>query len=216
MGRAKGSVARFVLGAVLLVPMMVSARTNLPEKLNQLKENVTNSKINLSEYEKNLAVVESNLKENERALKDLARLGVELKKQNMNTAKGKGSIDANRKQLESFLSSEREKVALEAKQLEELKKTLTSLELNQQKRQANIAQYEGKLKAMETEQLAWSERSQSSEQLDRDIREKQALAQADHQRLAQKKATYSAEVEKWRKQVRLAERQNDGFKNLKD
>lgn len=204
------------LGVAATLPISALARTNVPEKIEQMKSNVENSKVNLSEYEKNIGVVESNLKENEKAIKELAKMRESLKKQTSETGKGKQAIDANRKQLDGFLKAEQEKLAVENRQLEELKKTLERLEANREKRLANIAEYEEKLKAMDGEQSAWTERNESIVQLDKDLKEKESLAQADHTRLVQKKLTYNQEIEKWKKQVRVSERQYEGFKNLKD
>lgn len=202
--------------AAILISAPALAKTNIAEKVSQLKENAEASKVNLKQYEDNLKTVDANLAETDKALKALEKQRQSLNKQTSDTAKGKASVDAVKKQLEGFLQAEQGRLDAEQKQIEELRKTLAQLEANQKKRQENILAYQDKMKKVDTELAAWSERNQSIVELEQAIGAKEDQAKADRKRLAEKKTTYEAEVGKWRKQVRVAERSYENFSKLKD
>lgn len=202
--------------AIAAFTSVASAKTDVPGKIEQLKENAANSKVNLKQYEENLKIVEANLQENARALKSLGRQKQSLDKQKLETAKGKAGVDVVKKQLDGYLTAETLKLEAEKKQIAELQKTLEMLLENQKKREANIAEYQNKMTTIETEMGAWSERNQSITALEQSIREKEKEALADRKMFADKKATYENEIIKWRKQARVSERQYENFSKLKD
>jgi chromosome segregation ATPase len=160
--------------------------------------------------------VNKNLSETDRAMKTLERQKLALSKQTSETSKGKVGVDQTKKQLESLLTGERQKLDTEQKQIEELKKTLAQLEANSQKRQQNITQYEEKMRKVDTELASWSERNQSIIELEQALAAKQQEAKADNKRLADKRANYEAEIAKWKKQVRVSEREYASYSKLKD
>jgi chromosome segregation ATPase len=201
---------------LVLLSSMAFAKTNVSEKVEQLKDNSENSKINLAQYEENLKVVEQNLRDTDKAIHQLAEQKVALKKQIGESAKGAGGIDASKKQVNSYILSETQKLELEKKQIAELKKTLEQLEANQVKREENIAAYREKMKSVDSESASLAERNQSIQELGKSIEEKQNQAFADRQKLMEKKATYEQEIAKWKKEVRVSEREYANYKNLKD
>lgn len=202
--------------AIVAFANPVSAKTDVPGKIEQLRENAANSKMNLKQYEDNLKIVESNIQENARAIKALERQKQSLDKQKLETAKGKAGVDVVKKQLEGYLAAETQKLEAEKKQIVELQKALETLMENQKKREANIAEYQNKMTTIETEMASWSERNQSIVELEQAIRDKEKEALADRKKFADKKATYSDEVTKWKKQSRVSERQYENFSKLKD
>jgi chromosome segregation ATPase len=205
-----------VLAVALVVSGQAHARTDVSAKVQQLKENKEASKQNLVQYEENLKTVNSNIVETEKALRLLKKQRESLVKQQQDTAKGKLTVDASRKQIEGFMRAEQAKLDTELKQIEQLKQVLATLESNVEKRQVNIAQYQEKMSKVEGELGAWSERNQSIVELEQAIKAKEDQARADQKRLAEKKASYEAETSKWKKQVRLSERQYDNFSKLKE
>lgn len=192
------------------------AKTDVPAKIEQLRENAANSKVNLKQYEENLKIVDANLQENARGLKALEKQKQSLDRQKLETAKGKSGVDGVKKQLDGYLMAETQKLEAEKKQIAELQKTLETLMENQKKREANIAEYQQKMTTIETEMAAWSERNQSIVELEQAIRAKEKEALEDRKRFADKKATYEEEIAKWKKQSRVSERQYENFSKLKD
>ena len=195
---------------------LVLAKTDVAGKVTQLKENSENSKANLKQYEDNMSTVDSNLLEAQRALKAIEKEKQSLTKQTSDTAKGKLSVGAAKKQIQSFMQTEQIKLDAERKQIEELKKTLVQLESNQKKREENLTAYKLKEDKVGSELASWSERNQSIIELEQSMNEKEGEARADVKRLTEKKVTYETEVSKWRKQTRLAERSYENFSKLKD
>ncbi|MES2964249.1 MAG: hypothetical protein V4760_10190 [Bdellovibrionota bacterium] len=202
--------------AIAMVATQAQARTDVTGKVQQLKDNKEASKQNLGQYEDNLRTVNTNISEVEKALKLLKKQRESLVKQQSDTAKGKLTVDASKKQIEGFMKAEQTKLDTELKQIEQLRQVLATLEANVEKRQQNIAQYQEKKSKVDGELGAWSERNQSIVELEQAIKAKEDQARNDQKRLAEKKATYEAETSKWKKQVRVSERQYENFAGLKD
>ncbi len=202
--------------AGIFVPSTVQARTDVPAKVEQLKQNTEASRENLKQYEENLKIVDGNIRENAVAIKQIQKQKMSLDQQKGETAKGKAGVDAVKKQITGYMSAEQRKLEAEKMQIEELKKTLATLEENQIKREQNIAEYQKKLETVEGEMAAWSERHQSMKELEDAIRVKEKEALADQRTFASKKVTYQEEVAKWKKQARVSERQHENFSKIKD
>jgi chromosome segregation ATPase len=205
-----------MMAALMLVVSGAQAKTNVAEKIQQLKENTEASNANLHQYEGNLKVVGENLAETDKALKTLERQKLALAKQTEATQKGKIGVDAAKKQLEGYMLTERQKIEAEKKQIEELKKSLVQLEANQKKREESLVKYQEKIQKVDRELASWSERNQSIVELEKAMKAKEAEAKADQKKLAEKKATYEQEVGKWRKQAKTSERAYAAFSKIKD
>lgn len=208
--RALVCAAALALGATAL------AKTDLNGKLSRLKDNAENSRHNLKQYEDNLKTVTNNHAETEKALRALERQKQSLAKQTNDTQKSKVSVDVVKKQLTGYLATEKQKLDAEQKQIEEVRRALAQLETNAQKRQANIAHYEEKMSKVDRELASWSERNQSIIELEQALQSKETQARADNKRLAAKKANYEEEINKWRKQVRVSDREYANFSKIKD
>jgi len=206
--------AFLVLSVVLA--QNAAAKTDIDEKIEQLKINTENSKVNLKQYEDNLGTVIMNLAETDKALKSLEKEKQALAKQTAETQKGKNGVDTVKKQLDGLIATESEKLRVEQKQIEDLKKALATAENNAQKRQENIAEYQTKRAKVDTELASWSERNQSIIELEQALTAKYTQAKTDNQRLTAKRATYEEEISKWKKQVRVSERDYQNFSKLKD
>jgi chromosome segregation ATPase len=207
-------VATIVLVTSFL-PNASLARTDVPAKLGQLKENVSASQANLDQYEQGLRAVIANLNETEKALKTIEKQKFAIQSQTGQSAKDKASVDAAKLEVESHLRLERDRLLSEERQIEELKLALAKLEQNRQRRVANITVYEERIKAVESEQVGWSERSQSVNELDAALRSQEEQARIEKKRLTAKKAEYEEEIAKWKKQVRISSRSVANFSRLK-
>jgi chromosome segregation ATPase len=205
----------FAAIVICALPASSVARTDVPAKLEQLKENVSASQANLDQYEQSLRIVILNLNETEKALKTIEMQKVAIQKQTGQSAKDKASVDAARAEVDGHLRVERDRLAVEERQIEELKMALAKLEENRQRRIANIAAYEERVKAVDGERAGWSERSQSVNELDVALRAQEDQARAEKKRLIAKKAEYEEEIAKWKKQVRISSRSVANFGRLK-
>lgn len=201
--------------ALLSLSPMVSARTDVPAKLEQLKENVSASQSNLEQYEQGLRVVNSNLQATEKALKTILVQKQAIAKQTGQAANDKQAIGAAKLEVEGQLRTERDKLATEERQIEELRQALSRLEANREKRLANIAVYEQRLQAVASDQAGSNERTQSVNELEAALRSQEEQALAEKKRLTAKKAEYEQEIEKWKKQVRVSQRSVANFSRLK-
>lgn len=220
MKQAKSShvlvAASAIMGlASFSVPTTSFARTDVPAKLEQLKENVSASQSNLEQYEQGLRVVNSNLQATDRALKTIQTQKQAIAKQTGQASKDKLAVEAAKVEVEGQLRTERDKLATEERQIEELKQALARLEANREKRQANIAVYEQRLQAVASDQAGSNERTQSVNELEAALRGQEEQALAEKKRLTAKKAEYEQEIEKWKKQVRVSQRSVANFSRLK-
>lgn len=204
---------------VAVVPLVVGtaqARTDVKAKVEQLNENVGASKTNLQQYETNLRTVVANLNETERALKTIEKQKQAITKQTGQSAKDQSSVTQAKVEVESYLKKERELLTAEERQIEDLKASLQRIEANKSKRESNILAYEERLKSVEADRTAWTERNQSVADLDNALKAKEDEARAERKRLQTKKAEYEEEIGKWKKQVRLSERAASSFRGLKE
>ncbi|KAL0630208.1 hypothetical protein Q9L58_010946 [Maublancomyces gigas] len=192
------------------------ARTDVKAKVQQLNDNVSASKANLQQYESNLSTVTSNLNETDRALKTITAQKAAITKQTSQSAKDQTAVDTAKSEVEQNLKKEKDLLLTEERQIEDLKAALQRVEANKVKRQANITAYEERLKTVETDRSAWTERSQSITDLDSALKAKEDEAKAEQKRLQAKKAEYEDEIGKWKKQVRVSERAAVNFRSLKD
>lgn len=192
------------------------AKTDVKAKVEQMRENVSAGKSNLQQYEANLGTVVSNLGETDKALKTIERQRAAIVKQTGQSAKDALSVSSAKGEVEQSLKMERDLLLQEDRQGEELRAALQRVEANRERRQSNIAAYDERLKNVENEHSAWTERSQSIADLDSALKAKEDEARSEKKRLQTKKVEYEEEIGKWRQQVRLSERSVSNFRGLKD
>lgn len=195
--------------------MTADAKTEVKAKIEQLQNNVKASHSNLEQYQSNLKVVNQNLAETDRAIKALDAQKRSLASTSATSGKDKVSVEERRKVVTAALQAEREALATEDRQIEELKAALQRLETQRVQRREVIAAHEQRLQMVDQDQEAWSERDQSIAQLSSSIDAKRAEAVAERQRLQARKADYEGEVEKWKQQIRFNERAHRNFSKLK-
>ena len=204
------------IAAAMALSAVARADVDVAAKVEQLKSNVDATRANLSQYEENAKTVELNQRENEAALKALAKQRASLDRQIAESAAGKGGVEGAKRQIEGFTKAEQDRLTAEEKQIASLQKALATLEEGKKHRQANIAAYQEKLKAIEADAGAWAQRGQAISDADRALKEKEVAAVADKKMLALKKAQYAGEVEKWKQATRNADRQYAAFHKLKE
>jgi chromosome segregation ATPase len=214
MGLTKHQLGTGLL--IVIFALQASAKTNVDAKVEQLKENTQNSKTNLKQYEDNLKIVEENLAENQKAIKALQVQRTGLQKQSQETAKGKVGVESAKKQLTGYIANEQRSLETEKKQIADIERTLAQLKANAATREQNIAEYNAKLSNIDGEMAAWADKNQSITELEKEITAKEKQAIADQAALRAKKSTYEDEIVKWKKQVRVSERQHDNFSKIKD
>jgi chromosome segregation ATPase len=200
----------------ILAPGAATADVDVAAKVEQLRQNVDASRSNLAQYEENAKTVEINIRENEKALKALAKQREALNHQAIEIAAGSGGVESAKKQVDGYIKAEQEKLAAERKQKEALERALAQIEDNRKRREANVVAYQEKLRSIDADAGAWSQRSQAVADADRALKEKETIAAADKKRLAEKRVQYAAEVEKWQAQQRVSDRQYANFSKLRD
>lgn len=209
-----GASALFV-ALVLVIPAVSAGRTDVTQKISQLKENADASQANLDQYEQGLRVVKSNLQVTENALKTIQLQKKAVSGQSNLAAKDAAAVQKAEREIEGQVRAERDLLVLEEQQIEDLKQALARLEANREKRLANIATYESRQQKVALDRSGSAERSQSIDGLSATLQSQEEEALAEKSRLLAKKADYEKEIEKWKKQVRLSQRSVANFSRLK-
>ena len=212
----KNTIKTILSFVVVTAAASAFAKTDVAAKVDQLKINADNSKVNLTQYEDNLKTVDQNLADINKAQKDIANQKKALAKQYADAQKGKDAVDSVRKQIEAYRKAEQTKLEIEQKQIAALEAALGQLKANASKRSENIAAYDQKLQENNAQVGSYQERNQSIVELANAIRAKEAQAAADKKDWSDKKANYESEVDKWKKEVRVSERDLANFKGLKE
>jgi chromosome segregation ATPase len=205
--------------AYLIVSALAStavAKTDVNQKLEQLKENRDASAHNLRVVEDGHARVSKQVVEVERALKQIQGQRTAISKQTGAAGATKQKAGEARRQLDAWIVEEERALQVERRQAEELRAALVRLESNQKVREANLATYQEKRKKIGSELEDWSGRNQEVLALDSALQEREAQAKADLLRLTERRTELEREVSKWRQDSRTAEREHENFGALKN
>jgi chromosome segregation ATPase len=204
-----------VTATLVFAASSVHAKTNLVEKVEQLKINKENSAANFRQYDENRSVVEGNISEVQKALKVISDQKLSLRKQTSDAERGKTQVGDGRKKIQAWMKTEQMKLQDEKKQSDQLRKVLEKMENNQRTRESTIATYQEKLNQIDSDLNNWSAKKEEVAELEKALADKEAVARADQKSLIEKKTANEAEAAKWKRQAQTSEREYDSFSKLK-
>lgn len=200
-----------VLSSVATAETMTAA-----QGLDKIKNNLENSKSNQKEYERNLDVVNKNIVEVNKAktsvLKQKDTVSSEIVKNNDSLKK----VMVQERDITALLTQEKEKLATEQKQVEQLEKMMAQIKQNQQQREANIADYQNQLKMTSDEKKAWKDReTELRGQEAKTIQSVRALA-SEESTWNNKKKGYEGESKRWAAEAEKQQKIHDTYQGLAD
>lgn len=202
---------------VLLSALTLSAEPyKSTEGFDKIKSNVENSKLNKTEYDKNLIVVNNNISEVTKAkttvLKQKEGVSTEIVQNNESLKK----VILQEREISQLISTEKEKLAVETKQLEQLEKLTAQIKQNQEQRNALIADYQSQLGINAEEKKSWKGReSELRAQEGKTIQALRGLA-SDETNWKNKQKGYEIESKRWSAESEKQQKIFDTYQGLKE
>ncbi len=182
--------------------------------LDKIKTNLENAKANQKEYDRNLDVVSKNLKEVSKAketyLKQKETVSTEIVKNNESLKK----VLVQERDLSALLTTEKEKLQTESKQLEQLEKMIAQIKMNQVQRQTIIADYQEQMHMTTDEKKAWKDREgELRAQESKTIQSVRTIA-TEETTWSNKKKGYEGELKRWVAESEKQQKIHDTYKGL--
>lgn len=182
--------------------------------LDKIKTNVDNSRANQKEYERNLDIVNKNIGEVSKAkvtiLKQKESVSGEIVQNNESLKK----VLVQERDINFLINQEKERQTAEAKQIEQLEKTLQQLKQNQTQREAILADYQSQLKANGDEKKSWKDReTELRGQEAKAINSLRGLA-SEESSWTNKKKGYEGEAKRWSAEADKQQKIQDTYQGL--
>ena len=202
------------LATTVLASTAVFAETTASQGLDKIKNNLENSKLNQKEYERNLDVVNRNLNEVSKAknsvFKQKETVSAEILKNNDSLKK----VLVQERDIATLMNQEKEKLATETKQLEQLEKMISQIKQNQLQRENIIADYQSQLNMTAEEKKAWKDReSELRSQEAKTIQTVRSLA-SEENTWSNKKKGYEGESKRWAAEADKQQKIHDTYQGL--
>lgn len=202
------------LAATFLAATVHADNMTASQGLDKIKTNLENSKLNQKEYDRNLDVVNHNLSEVNKAkttvLKQKDSVSNEIVKNNESLKK----VLVQERDVSTLLTQEKEKLAAEAKQVEQLEKMMAQIKTNQVQREAIIADYQNQLRNATDEKKAWKDReAELRGQEAKTIQSVRALA-SEENTWSNKKKGYEGESKRWSAEAEKQQKIHDTYQGL--
>jgi predicted nucleic acid-binding Zn-ribbon protein len=203
-----------ILALVLASSFASAEPVTAQQGLEKIKTNLENSKENKKEYEKNLGIVSKNVNEIVKAktavMKQKEVVSGEILQNNESLKK----VLVQERDINVLISQEKEKMATEAKQLEQFEKMMTQVKQNQVWREAIIADYQNQLKMTTDEKKAWKDReTELRTQESKTIQSLRGLA-SEENNWTNKKKGYIGETKRWSAEADKQQKIHDTYQGL--
>lgn len=184
--------------------------------LDKIKSNVENSAANQKEYDKNLSTVSNNVAEITKAKTTVQKQKDAVSGEIVQNNESLKKIIFQEREITQAITTEKEKLALETKQLEQLEKMMTQIKKNQEQRNALIADYQSQLNINQDEKKAWKGReTELRAQEGKTIQTLRGLA-SDESTWKNKQKGYEIEVKRWAAETEKQQKIYDTYQGLKD
>lgn len=194
----------------------VGGKMSSKEGIERLKVNLVNSKANLEDYQKNLKIVEGNLSEiiKVRSAVDLQKTEISSTvKQNETAMK---TVDKQEIEIKRLIQSEEKETLAEDAKVKELEKIIAQLKANQEKRKANVANYQEQLKQVALERSEWKTRHEQLLKQQKDVSDRLTAVKKTEKDWHTKKKGYEGEISKWSKETDKHQKLHDQFTALSE
>lgn len=184
--------------------------------LEKIKTNFDNSKINKDAYDKNLGVVNNNINEITKAktaaLKQKTEISDEIVKNNDSLKK----VLVQEKETQQYIKTEQDKMAAEAKQIEQLEILISQIKKNQEQRLAVINHYSEQLKMTLDEKISWKNREGELRSQESEVIKQVRGVAAEETTWQNRKKGYEIEVKRWTAESEKQQKIFDTYQGLKE
>jgi chromosome segregation ATPase len=184
--------------------------------LDKIKSNVDNSAANKKEYDKNLSTVSNNVAEITKAKTTVQKQKDAVSGEIVQNNESLKKIIFQEREITQAITTEKEKLAVETKQLEQLEKMMAQIKKNQEQRNALIADYQSQLNINQDEKKAWKGReAELRAQEGKTIQTLRGLA-SDESTWKNKQKGYEIEVKRWAAETEKQQKIYDTYQGLKE
>lgn len=186
------------------------------EGFDKIKTNVENSKLNKSEYDKNLNTVNSNISEINKAKTTVTQQKETVSGEIVQNNESLKKVILQEREINQLITTEKEKLSVETKQLENLERLSAQIKKNQEQRQALIADYQNQLVINQDEKKSWKSREvELRAQEGKTIQALRGLA-SDETNWKNKQKGYEIEVKRWSAEGEKQQKIFDTYQGLKE
>ncbi len=183
---------------------------------DKIKTNVENSKLNKVEYDKNLNTVNGNIAEITKAKTTVAKQKESVSGEIVQNNESLKKVILQEREINQLITAEKEKLAVETKQLDQLEKLAAQIKQNQEQRNALIADYQSQLSINGDEKKAWKGReTELRAQEGKTIQALRGLA-SDETNWKNKQKGYEIEVKRWSAESEKQQKIFDTYQGLKE
>jgi chromosome segregation ATPase len=183
---------------------------------DKIKTNVENSKLNKVEYDKNLNTVNGNIAEINKVKTTVVKQKESVSSEIVQNNESLKKVILQEREINQLITAEKEKLAIETKQLEQLEKLTAQIKQNQEQRNALIADYQSQLTINQDEKKAWKSReSELRAQESKTIQALRGLA-SDETNWKNKQKGYEIEVKRWSAESEKQQKIFDTYQGLKE
>lgn len=201
--------------SLLLFCSLGNAQATAKEGLDRLQSNLDNAKFNVSEYQKNLEIVVGNLSEVSKAQSQVSAQRSQtqqIAKENLDNLQ---KLQKKVSEVNGYILDEQRLNQADAKKVEELEKIILQLKANQEKRTANINQYQSQLQQIEKDRVDWKSRVDQLSQIQKDVEARTAALEKQNQEWSDKKKGYEGEIRRWQREVTRLEKLVKNYNSIK-
>ena len=182
--------------------------------LEKIKTNLENSKSNQKEYERNLNIVNKNVGEVNKAKSAIAKQKDSVSTEIVQNNESLKKVLVQERDINVLITQEKDKLAAEKRQLEQLEKLAAQIKQNQIQREAIIADYQNQLKVNGDEKTAWKSReTELRTQEAKTIQSLRGLASEESSWLNKKKG-YEGESKRWSAEAEKQQKIHDTYQGL--
>lgn len=188
--------------------------TTAQNGLDKIKTNLENSKANQKEYEHNLDIVNKNVTEVVKAKTAIAKQKETVSGEIVQNNEALKKVLLQERDIMTLINQEKEKIAAETKQLEQLEKMILQIKQNQAQRENIIADYQNQLNFNLNEKKAWKDREvELRAQESKTIQSLRGLA-SEEASWTNKKKGYEIETKRWSAEAEKQQKIHDTYQGL--
>lgn len=202
------------LALVVFSQMTQAEPVTAQQGLEKIKNNLDNSRANQKEYERNLDIVNKNVGEIVKAKSSVVKQKETVSGEIVQNNDSLKKVLLQEREIAVLINQEKEKIAAEAKQLDQLEKLSQQIKQNQIQREALIADYQVQLKTNSDEKKTWKDREvELRTQESKTIQSLRGLA-TEESSWVNKKKGYESETKRWSAEAEKQQKIHDTYQGL--
>ena len=203
------------IGSIVFLTGTLQAQMLTSENgMKKIKSNLSAATANKQMYDKNLQIVHGNIQEIDRAVnfsqKQKSQVDAEM-------AKNKESVKNvlnQEKDITLLIMKEKDTLASEDKQIQQLQALIEQIKKNQEVRKANLADYQNQLELTVSRKNDWLTREAHLKAQQEQIKENLKTLQTQNQNMQNKKSEFAAEQKRWMAESKRTQNISDTYQGI--